>query len=48
MLSVRNADIGIAAPQRTHIVQHFTQADSSTTRKHGGSGIGLAIRRRRV
>jgi signal transduction histidine kinase len=28
--------------QRSRIFQHLTKADSSTTPKHGGTGLGLA------
>jgi signal transduction histidine kinase len=42
-VSVRDSGIGIPAAQRSMIFQHFTKADSTTTRTHGGAGLGLAI-----
>ena len=44
--SVEDSGIGISSDQQKNLFKAFTQGDSSTARKFGGTGLGLVISRR--
>lgn len=46
--TIEDQGIGIAEEELTHLFKPFEQADTSTTRNYGGTGLGLVICKRLV
>jgi signal transduction histidine kinase len=48
VITVKDTGMGIDPAFAPHLFEHFRQADSSSTRAHGGLGMGLALARHLV
>ncbi len=47
-VSVKDTGIGIDPARQRNLFERFVQADTSTTRRYGGAGLGLAISKKLV
>ncbi|MBL8114403.1 MAG: hypothetical protein JNK60_16100 [Acidobacteria bacterium] len=48
VVTLRDTGIGMTAAELSRVFQPFVQADASTTRKYGGTGLGLVLAKRFV
>lgn len=48
LFKIEDTGIGIPSDRKNHIFESFTQASSDTTRKFGGTGLGLTIAKQLV
>ncbi len=47
-IGVRDQGVGIAEEKLKFLFEDFVQADASTTRKHGGTGLGLSLSKKLI
>ena len=47
-ISVRDTGIGMSEQQQQRVFKSFTQAEAGTTRRYGGTGLGLVISQRLI
>jgi signal transduction histidine kinase/ActR/RegA family two-component response regulator len=47
-IEIKDNGIGISKEQQNKLFQSFQQADNSTTRKYGGTGLGLVISKKLI
>jgi signal transduction histidine kinase len=46
VMRVRDSGVGMSEEQQSRLFQAFSQVESGPTRRHGGTGLGLALSRR--